>query len=97
LVGRREQLWTYFTDEGGGNGTTWEIGFLRIASTEDAPRIAAQYNERYSKESPFGFTKPDTVPESLVHEVIEEMEEPPLATHVMPTSMSTCRSQPRTH
>ena len=54
-----KHLWDYFVEKGGGNGMTWEIGFFRIASAADAPEILAHYNERYSKENPFGLTKPD--------------------------------------
>ena len=69
-------LWDYLVDKGGGNLVTWEIGFLRIASPENASKVAAYYNEQFSKGNPFGLTKPESVPQPIVDEVFEETEEP---------------------
>jgi hypothetical protein len=57
-----KQVWAYLVDKGGGNGLTWEVAFLRIASLEDAPKIAAHYDALYRKENPFGFTAPASIP-----------------------------------
>ena len=70
-----KQLWDYFIDKGGGNGISWEIGFLRIASPGDAPELVAHYNDRYALENPFGLTEPATKPEPIVHDSIDEIEQ----------------------
>ena len=70
-----KQLWDYFIDKGGGNGISWEIGFLRIASPGDAPELVAHYNDRHALENPFGLTEPATKPEPIVHDSIDEIEQ----------------------
>jgi hypothetical protein len=71
-----KDLWNYLVDKGGGNGITWEIAFLRIASSADASQIAAHYNDEHSKGNPFGLTKPETEPPPLIHDAIVKIEEP---------------------
>jgi hypothetical protein len=56
-----DDLWAYLVDKQGGNGITWEVGFLRISASDDAPKIAAYYDGLYRKENPFGFTAPELV------------------------------------
>jgi hypothetical protein len=59
--------------KGGGNGITWEVGFLRISAPEDAPRIAA-YDAVYKKENPFGFTAPEAVVPMIHDSSFDEAE-----------------------
>lgn len=80
-----QTLWTYILDRDGGNGISWEVGFLRIAAAEDAPVIAAHYDARYREYGLYGTTPP----KPLVHTVHElepideaEIEPDPCAEHV---------------
>jgi hypothetical protein len=34
-------LWEYFCDKGGGNGYSWDVAFVRVASVEDAEAVTA--------------------------------------------------------
>lgn len=69
------ELWEYLVDKGGGNGMSWEVAFFRIASAEDAPKVATYYNDKFALENPFGFKDPVDTPVSIVHESVEDIEE----------------------
>jgi hypothetical protein len=43
-------LWDYMLEKGGGNGVTWEVGFLRIAAVDDIPAIIAHISEMFRQE-----------------------------------------------
>lgn len=70
-----KQLWDYFMDKGGGNGNTWEIGFLRIASPADAPEVVVHYNDKYSVENPYGLTEAATLPKPVLHDSVKDIEQ----------------------